>query len=302
MRSWKSIALGALVVAVAAGPAQAQTKLRYKLKEGDKLDYVMDQKMKMSMSVGGKDIDMKINQQMEMTWNVASVDSEGNAKVKMKIGRMKMSMDGPMGNVDIDSKDDKQPDDPVGMILGQVVSAIAGMEMDFTLSPSGKMTDAKIPEAVLKKLKNLPGADAGGIGNMLSEDNLKNMVQGNLTFPEDAVEKGATWEQKQEVKLPFGKMSGKMKYTYQGEETKGNKALEKIGYKTNFALEADPKAPFQINLKGQDGQGKILFDNKAGRLIENSLEQTMQMTIEVGGMAINQNITQETRVKLKDAK
>jgi len=301
MRSWKLIALVAFVVAVAAGPVQAQTKLRYKLKEGDKLDYVMDQKMKMSMSLGGKDVDIKVNQQMEMTWNVAAVDAQGNAKVKMKIGRMKMNMDGPTGNVEIDSKDDKQPDDQVGMILSQVVNAIAGMEMDFTLSPSGKMTDAKIPEAVLKKLKNLPGADQG-IGNMLSEDNLKNMVQGNLTFPEDAVEKGATWKQKHDVKLPFGKMAGKMKYTYQGEETKDRKALEKIGYKTNFSLEPDPKAPLQMTLKAQEGQGRILFDNKNGRLVENTLEQTMQMNLEIAGMSIAQTITQETRVKLKDAK
>jgi len=301
MKSWKSIALGILIVSVAAGPVQAQTKLRYKLKEGDKLDYLMDQKMKMSMSLGGKDVDIKINQQMDMTWNVASVDAQGNAKVKMKIGRMKMTMNGPTGNVDIDSNDKKEPDDQVGMILFQVVNAIAGMEMDFTLSPSGKMTDTKIPEAVMKKLKNLPGADQG-IGNMLSEDNLKNMVHGNLTFPEDAVEKGATWDQKHEVKLPFGKMAGKMKYTYQGEETKNSKTLEKIGYKTKFTLEPDPKAPVQISLKGQDGQGRILFDNKNGRLMENSLEQTMQMSIDIGGMAINQSITQETRVKLKDAK
>jgi len=300
MTRWKWVALLAVAFVLSAGPAHAQTKLRYKLKEGEKLEYVMDQKMKMAMSVGGKDININMNQVVDMRWTVGAVDSDGNAKVQVKFTRVKIAMDGPMGNVEIDSADDKRPDDPVGMILGQVVQAISGMEMDFTLTPTGKIQDVKIPEAALKKLQNLPGADQ--IGSMFTGDNLKNMVQGNLSFPEEAVEKGKSWDQKQDVKMPFGKLSGNMKYTYQGEEKRDRRALEKIAYKTSLKLEPSQDSPFKLTMKAQDGQGKVLFDNAAGRLIENNLEQNMEMTIDVGGMTIEQNIRQETRVRLKEAK
>jgi len=302
MRRSKWVALLTLAFALTAGSAQAQTKLRYQFKEGDKLDYVTDQKMKMSMSVGGKDIEMKFVQSMDMQWAIGAVDSDGNARVKMKFGRVKMTMDSPMGNVEIDSDDKKEPEDAVGKILAQVVTAVAGMEMDFTMTPAGKLKDVKIPAEVLKKLKNLPGADAGGLGNMLSEDGLKNMVQGNLSFPEEAIEKGKTWDQKQDIKMPFGTLATKMQYTYQGAEKRDGKELEKIGFKTKLSLEPDPKSPLSISMKGSEGQGRILFDNKKGRLIENTLEQTMQMTIDLGGMMLTQNINQETTVRLKNAK
>jgi hypothetical protein len=290
-----AVALAGLVV---AGGAQAQTTLRYKFKEGEKLNYVIDQDQKMSMSIGGMDIETKVLMVMDMTWDVQKIDEQGNAHVKIKMDRVKMTMDGPTGKVEIDSKDAKEPDDPIGQILGQVVQAMAGMEMSTTVSPTGEMKDTKIPEETIKKLKNLPGVDKLG-GDLFSPDNMKGMMQGGMVLPKDAVTQGKSWTEKLNQKMPFGKITGETKYTYEGTVDKGGKQLAKISVQPDLKIDADPNAPLQIKIKGGKGKGYTYFDNQAGRIVESNNETTMEMEIEIGGMTINQRIMQNTTLKLK---
>src|SRR5258708_40184450 len=106
--------LAVLLLAGAAERASAQTTLRYKFKKGEKLNYVMDQKVTMSMSVMRKDIDVEVGQTIDMTWNIKDVDSAGKAKVTQKFDRLRFNMSGgPIGKVEYDSKDGKEPDGPM---------------------------------------------------------------------------------------------------------------------------------------------------------------------------------------------
>jgi hypothetical protein len=297
MRPTCKLLAAVLATLTLAGAAQAQTTLRYKYKEGDKLDYVIDQDQKMAMSVNGMDIDMKVGMAMDMSWETLKVDQDGNAKVKVTLSRVKMSMDGPTGKVDIDSKDANEPDDPIGKILGQVVKGIAGMEMTFTVDATGDMKDVKVSEGTVKKLKGLPGLDK--LGEMFTPDNFKSMVSGNMVLPKDAVEKGKTWKQKMDSKMPFGKVTGETQYTYDGTIEKGGKKLDKIAVKPDVKIETDANSPIQIKVKDNKGKGYVLFDNAAGRIAESSNETTMQMELEIAGMTITQNITQNTTMRLK---
>jgi hypothetical protein len=95
--------LGLAAWSLTAAVASAQTTLRYKFKEGDSLKYVLEQKMTMNMNVMGNDIEIKMNQNSDMTWSIGSVDDKGNAKITIKFGRQKMSMDAPMGKIDVDT-------------------------------------------------------------------------------------------------------------------------------------------------------------------------------------------------------
>jgi hypothetical protein len=293
--------VGAALLAglVLAGAAPAQTTLRYQFKEGDKLDYVMDQDQKMTMSVGGQDIEMKVHMAMDVVWDTKKVDDKGNAQVKVSFTRAKMSMTGPMGKVEVDSKDTEEPDDPAGKIFSQVVKAIGGMEMSFTIDPRGEMKNAKVSENVLKKLQNLPGVDK--IGDMLSPESMKSMLGGNMVLPEGPVEKGKTWKQKTDTKMPFGRITGETKYTFEGEVERGGKTLQKIAVKPETKIETDPNAPVQIKVKDSKGKGYLFFDNKAGKIVETTNETTMQMEIEAGGMTIDMDLVQNTTVRLKGA-
>ena len=296
-----------LVVAVlavwslTAAAASAQTTLRYKFKEGDNLKYTIEQKMKMTMNVMGNAIDMTMNQTSDMAWSIQSVDSDGNAKITVKFGRNKMTMDGPQGKVQVDSDSKQEPDDPVGQVLYKVIKGLSGLEMNATISATGEYTDIKVPEKAVKELQNLPGGEM--FGDMFSGDGIKRMMsQSGLVMPKDPVEKGKTWKSKSDMKMPFGKLVAEVEYTYAGSTEKDGRTLEKITLKPKATIEPNPNAPFTMKLKSHDGTGTALFDNAAGRLLEVTNQQNMDMELEVMGMTINQRMVQTTTMRLADKK
>jgi hypothetical protein len=299
MRHCKTLGLTVVACALLTGPAHAQTTLRYKFKSGEKLQYGLNQDMKMTMNVAGMDIEIKLKQLMDMEWDVQKVDDQGNALVRLTFGQVRVKLDSPTGNAEFDSKKNtEEPEDPIGKVVAQLAKGLAGLEMTFTMAPDGAMKDMKIPEAALKKLKEIPGADKLG-GDMLSPEGLSKMVGGGMVLPKGPVNKGKNWKQKISLKMPFGKMAGDMKYTYEGPVEKDGKKLEKIAVQPNLKIELDPDAPAQIKIKSQKDKGHAYFDNQAGRLVEVTNEGTMEMELEAGGMTITQNITQSTSLRLK---
>ncbi|MSQ95231.1 MAG: hypothetical protein EXR98_11840 [Gemmataceae bacterium] len=290
------LALAVLVSALCVSAAPAQTTLRYQFKEGEKLPYVMEQKMKMLMSIMGMDIETKMNMTMELSLNVLELTKDGGAKMQFKVSHAKMSMDAVTGKVDVDSKDKDEPDDQVGKILSGVVKALGAMEMSGTMLASGEMKDIQVSEATLKALKALPGADK--LGDVTSPDAFKTMVS-NLVFPTDAISKGKTWNNKIETKTPFGKGITDNKYTYEGTIQKDGAALEKISVKPDTKIVADPNAQIKITIKDSKGSGHILFDNKKGRIIESITQQTTEMAISANGLDLTQTVQQTTTLRLK---
>jgi hypothetical protein len=288
---------------VLASAAQAQTTLRYKFKEGEKLVYVVDQDQKMSMNLLGMDVDMKTSMVMEMTWDTIKVDQDGNATAKVTMTRVKLIMEGgPIGKVEVDSTDKDEPDEPLPKIFSQIAKAMGSMEMTFTADPTGDVRDVKVSEGTLKKLKKLPGIPGGG-GDMFGPDSFKSIVHGSIIIPvpRDPVAKGKSWSHKTEQKTGMGKMSGETKYTYEGQIDKGGAKLEKFAAKPDLKIEADPDSPIKMTMKGGTAKGFALFDNKIGRIAESTSEGTMRMEIEVGGMTIDMNSTQTTTIRIKGA-
>ena len=300
MRLGKRLGLAVVALALLAGPARAQTTLRFKFTSGEKLQYALSQDMKMTMNIAGMDIEIKLKQLMDMDWDVQKVDEQGNAQVRLAFSHVRLKLDSPTGNAEFDSKKNtEEPEDPIGKVIAQMAKGLAALEMTFTMAPDGEMKDVKIPEAALKKLKDIPGADKLG-GDMLSPEGLSKMVGGGLVLPKGPVTKGKNWTQKISLKMPFGKMAGDMKYTYEGPAEKDGKKLEKVAVQPNLKIELDPNAPAQLKIKSQKDKGHAYLDNQAGRLVEVSNEGTMELEVEVGGMTFTQNITQSTMLRLKN--
>jgi hypothetical protein len=291
--------LGLLVagMVVGAGSLDAQTTLRFQFKEGDKLEYSLEQKMHMSTRDKDKDINVHINQSMDMSWEVLKVDKDGAGQVKMKFTRVKMDMEGPMRKVQVDSKKPKDLDDSVGKTLSQVAETLAGLEVTFTMEPTGNIKDLQMPEKVKNKLKTMAGAEA--MGELFSDDGLKKMANGGIVLPKEAVTMGKTWKHKVDMKVPMGKVTGNIEFTYQGTEDKEGKKLEKISAKPEIKTEPTADAPFQMKIKSQDGKGTVYFDNQTGKLLEVTMIENMDMTVEVNNMSMDQKMTRTMSMKLK---
>jgi len=294
--------LAVLAITCTADRAGAQTTLRYKFKKGEKLNYAMEQKMVMSMSVMGRDVNLDMGQTIDMVWNVLDVDADGKAKMTQTISRIRFTMDGPTGKVEFDSKEGKEPDDPVGKLMAPIFKALAGAEIGLTMDPLGKISDIKVPEKLVKAAKNLPPGLAGaGLGDMLSEEGLKQITdQSGLRLPQDAVTKGKSWEQQLEMKMPMGKMKVVTTNTYEGSVKRDGKEVERVGMKPKLTLDPDPASPAKITLKSQDAKGSAYFDNAAGRLVGTNLSQDMEMVISAMGQEITQKLKQTVSMKLVD--
>jgi hypothetical protein len=293
MKLGKKLFFAALAIVIGVSAAQAQTTLRYQFKEGDKLPYVMEQKMKMTMSIMGVEIDTTMNMDMQMSLNVLEKAKDGGHVVQFKVAGAKMVMDGPTGKVTVDSTDKNEPDDPVGKILYGLVKAIGTMEMKGTMLPTGETKDVKLSEETAKALANVPGADK--LGDAANGDALKSMLA-SIVFPNEAIMKGKTWTNKTDTKTQIGKTTTENTYTYEGADQNG---LEKIGVKPSIKIDADPNADVKIKLKNAKGTGQILFDNKNGRLVESTTTQTMQMQLNAMGIDLDQTIQQTTTLRLK---
>ena len=292
----RAIFLAVLTSAILVSTSSAQTTLRYQFKEGDKIAYLMEQKMKMSMNFMNMNIETKMTMTLDMSWNVLKVDSQGNGQVQFKVSSATVAMDGPMGKVEVNSKDTKEPDDQVAKIFGQIAKAMAIMEITGTMLPTGEMKDVKVSEETAKAIKNLPGADK--LGDALNPDSFKNMIS-NVVFPKEEISKGKTWTSKTESKTPVGKTIADNTYTYEGQTDKDGVKLDKIMVKPVVKIEADPNAQVKIQIKDAKGSGEILFDNKKGRLVESAISSRTEMAISANGLNLTQVIDQTVTIRAK---
>jgi hypothetical protein len=277
-------------------------ELRYKFKEGQKLNYVTDQTMKMEMNVAGNDISMDMAMKMNMVWKVESVDKDGNAKVTQTISWLKMSMTHPAGKFEYDSKDDKDPDDPVAKKALPAIKALVGAEISMTVDHRGKVSDLKVPDKLKEAWKKAGQNQA--LGDLGSEEGIKKMAeQFSVVLPEGAVAKGKSWDSKSELNMPqFGKMLTEAKFTFDGMEKKDGRTLAKLPFEVTQKIEPAKDSPVEMKVKSQESKGTTYFDVEAGRMVETKMEQDIVMEISAKGQSFTQKIKQTLNLKLDNSK
>jgi hypothetical protein len=287
----KFILLGAVSAAVICSSASGQTTLRYKFADGQKLQYVIEQKITTIRSTGNMEAKEEMNLSMELAWNVISVNRDGSAQVQFKVTHAKMSLANAAGTVEADSAQKNEPDETVGKALSQMVKARAAVDMTGTMLGTGELKDVKISEKTIETIKKISG------GDNFNPDSLKSMVS-NFVFPTDAVSKGKTWTNKSEVKTPIFTSIAENTFTYDGMVQKDGLALEKISIKPDWKIEPAPKSPLK-EVKDVNGSGQFFFENKAGRIIEAVVNHNMQMQFTIGNTDVNQKTDETTTMRLK---
>jgi hypothetical protein len=286
------VAGAAMLVLVCS--AQAQTTLRYKFTKNEKIGYLIEQKLSLKVDKDGKESEMAMDQTIDVSWDVKDVEKSGKAKITYKFERFRLSMNGPKGKIEYDSKDGKMVNDPFNQEA--VFKALNGLEFNLSMDPQGEISEVTIPEKFLEAMKTA-AASAPGVGEMFTPDSLKKMlIQAGLVLPKEAVNKGKSWTQKIASKLPFGEMKTEYGYTYEGPMAKGELKLEQIALRSSVTLDSDPSVPVALKVKESSGKGTAIFDNEAGRLREVTMSQQMIME----AMGATMRATTVISVKIKD--
>jgi len=272
-------------------PVSAQEKLAWKFTSGESLKYVVEQSTEMQMSIAGQKQSMQLKQTLDMDWKIGEVASSGDASMTQTIGRVQVESDGGLvGGFKYDSSESEAPTNAVAKSMADVFSRIINKPFAVTMQPSGKIGKVDVPKELLEAL--------AGSGGAMSEDTLKQlMTQSAVTLPKDGISKGESWENVQNVDMPVGVMTINSKLTYLGNDAKTGFA--EIEMKPTISIKGKEGSPQQITLKKSEGGGKVLFDQKAGRVAQSDVDLTMELSIKQFGQQIDQQVKQKTLMKLQ---
>jgi hypothetical protein len=289
-------ALAAMFAVAYAPGARAETELRWKFKPDEVLNYVMTMDMAQDMKISNMNLQVKVVQQMDMTWKVTGVEADGTATLTQTIDRIRMDMNVPgQPAMKFDTASDEKV--PGAEMLKPVFDAMVGKPITLKVTPRGEITELKISEEMLAGIKKSVLSQMGG---MFSEDGMKQMIgRGMLTFPAEAVSKGASWDTSLETaNSVIGKQVIEMRYVYEGPEERGGRPLDKIGADMTMKFEESPDAKVKVNVKEQSSDGTIYFDNAGGHVAESNVTSKMALEIDAGGMTVLQDVTTLVNMKL----
>jgi RNA polymerase sigma factor (sigma-70 family) len=283
----------------AAAPAPARgTSLRYQFRDGDELNYVVEQKNETHSSAPGNERAVVTTRTYDVTWKVARVDADGNARMTLTIDRVQyVEDDGFPGKVEFDSRKDRNPAgmQPLARILAAVLKAQVGAQFTCTMSPRGEVSDFKVPKKLADVVKNTAGLHA-----LYSAETFQRLLAcpGSVVLPEDAVYRDTTWHDKSEAPLAGGhaRMTVDTRAAYQSGAERDGKRVEAITLKPDAMVEGTGTGLGAFTLKNQDGKGSMVFDNDKGRLVETEVGQTLDM--ESGPPGQNDNVVWKVKLSL----
>jgi Family of unknown function (DUF6263) len=291
-----ALLLGAL--AVVAGRADAAT-LRWKFKPGETLHYQMEQTVVTQATLNDKDIKVTNVQIVDAIWKIESVAADGSAEVSQTIDRMRTKAEGPLGTLEYDSKAGKEPEGQVAA-LAAVLKLLVGVTFKYKMSARGELTDVRVPDGLVKSLKDASPAGAADAGSMLSEEGLKNMIrESSLLLPVEDLAKGKTWNLTTKMPpSPLGTGTQVKTYTYNGPGEGG----ETLALKLDLKFEPPTNPSVDVKISEYVGSGAFVFDNAKGRIAGSKVTEKVKTIVTFQGQTINQTKENTNVMKLLEAK
>jgi hypothetical protein len=292
----RATAVAVLFVVAADAPVFSQQQtLNWKFTPGQRLDYVVQQDMKMSMDYNGREIASTMKQTINTSWVIQRVTPQGNAEMVQKINRIRIVMEGgPLGKVEFDTAAKTPPREelsPMATVFGELIKA----RIQTTMSPTGKILATRVPPELLETLKNSPGVGAAGF----SEESLQQMFnQSGVIMPQTPVSIGSKWTSANEVKTPAGRMVFNSTLDFRGMQDYQGRKFARIDMKPTVRMVPDPNSDTQVRVKSADGKGAVLFDHTNGRIERTKLSSKMVMTVTQDGQSIDQTIDQTVSMAL----
>jgi hypothetical protein len=256
--------------------------LRWKFKPGETLHYTTDQKTVLSARAPGFNTKSTLSQTIETTWTVNSVDSNGQAELTQTITRIRDQVEGTVGSYTYDSKDGKEPESLIAAGRVPLFKALLGVAVPFKMSSRGDLVEVRVPDRLVKALAELgpttPGADA-----LLSEAGLREVIgRASLVLPEEDLAEGKTWTFKTNSAQAAGALMLDSIYRNEGRAPDAGPGAVKIGVTVTAAIPPDdaqgnPRAN-KAKIESQKSQGTYIFDNAAGRVLDSTLTEAIEVS------------------------
>jgi hypothetical protein len=295
--TWPAIALGLLAI-LAPRAARAQVKLEYKFPEGQKQTYKSKVKTSQVLTLMGQAIPTDATETIVSSSTIGKKRPDNTIPVEEKVESLNVELSLPGGiNVAFDSKDpNPKVDNPQLSFLVDIYKLVSGVSYTVVLDANKKVKAVEGAEKILEKAEGANEMVKQALKSRLDAQRLKTQFeQSHSNLPDVLARKGEPWERDEVLDIGSGQtLSFHKKYEYAGEQKKGAATLDKIDVKTTkVAYAMDPNSPSPLKVTKSDltvdsGDGTILFDREAGRIVssQNTIHIKGPMTFAAGGQEI----------------
>lgn len=259
-----------------------ETLFRWKLEPGLKLASEVVQELEQGVPNSSAPVTQKLK--LQQLWEVLSVQPDKSAQVATTLTHAQMSMNIPgAGNVEMDTS--KPADEETGFAkqIGQMFRPMVNVACSNQMTPSGRITNVKIPEAALEGFRNIP------MGSSM-ESVLKDSIEkGSPVFPEEPIKPGHIWSQTHKTKTEVGTLEATNQYVYVGTTTVDRLKLHQFSIVTTMSFAGENTFNAKITIPDQKIEGVLLFDNDRGYVYSSELNQKMTMRIEIPDQPVIEN-------------
>lgn len=281
-------ALGIFVLSAAMSTsAEAQKQFRWKFSQGDSYSVEVTQNLTQTVVIGDQTVEIPAKIAMTLTWEVDSVEDDGVAELLQTVDRVTVKMTIPGIGKDV-QYDSSSKDEPTAVIapIADVIQPMIGVEFSQKMDASGRVLEVNVPKDAFKGLQSNQL-----LSQLFSGESFKQMIgKASPVFPAEAIGKSHTWQNEATQKTPLGNITLASKYTYEGEQKKGDESLDKFSVSVTMGFESNGSRGSKVQITDQESKGSMWFDQAAGFLTESSLQQTVGMKVTSGDTIVNQTI------------
>lgn len=273
-----------------------ETSLVWKWKAGDQFLVTRAQQTVSHTSVASKAVRTSVATKVTMTWKVDSVDDKGAATITQGLDTIVVEMDAGNGVLKFDSSAASKATGALKPIA-EGVSPLVGESFVVVMTPRGEVANLK-PSDKLAKLFAGRGDEAAGGTGFSVQGIAKLLQQPLILLPEGKVEAGGTWELQRELPSALGTLQQTLTYKFAGlSKEQGNIARIELSGTIASPKASTPEAP---KLKANELTGAAQFDIEAGRLVEMTARQTLELTTVYANTPLG--VKTETQVTTKVGK
>ncbi|HRX79899.1 MAG TPA: DUF6263 family protein [Pirellulaceae bacterium] len=276
--------------------AYAETLLRWKFVEGDAWQITVDQHTTTATTGAGKPTGIDITMQLQLSWAVDSVDSEGTAQITQQIERFSVTMRaGAAEPVEYASDSETKPSGSAADIAA-AVEPVIGANFVVTMSNRGAIREVKLSDAAAEAFAAI---DSPALKQLFSPEGISRLLaQSAVELPEAAISVDGSWTQSSKIPSTLGTLKQDRAYTLVGQEETEGKMLERIEITGELVVEPSEQAPGSSKLVDQDLTGELLFDAGAGRLVSSQSKQKFVTERPYREFKIRVETTAETKTTL----
>lgn len=272
-----------------------EVSLRWQFKQGETFQQQTRSQLHQVVKVGEQELKQDLVHTTVIKYVVKQVDTDGSVTFEQTIESMKATT----------------PEGAPAAGNNAILNQLQGATFTAKLGPDFKVLQLEGYDELVKRLAGDDPSVRRVVQALLSEDQLKNIMQQSFGFvPNTQAKPGATWQRDLTLALgPLGTMTLKQNFKFEGMETKDGKSLAKVTFQPQVTY--SPPKPEAANpemsvlkgeIKADNPQGILYFDPAAGRLdrSELKLHLTGTLTVKLSGkevpLTFDQTQTIETRL------